>query len=847
MSRKINFAFSATVIFLRLISNWSLDVVTVVCSPHYFLPSVEIVCYKFKNDKTLSTFMRVTATSPISGAVDGNSTQLYVDILDSVTKPTFHVDDSPSNLKYADILIGVAVDGVPIYAALSSSGADFVSQGLRTGSFAINQCGGSLSMTPDGMRYHYRVIPTCIWNSSNANERLTRNISSTFELLEYFDGFLTPKVLGYTITGYPIYSPCKFYNSISKDIDKCNGMYNGTHYGYYGTINFPYMKGCDQLGLYSQSSSKSILSSQENACPRGYYIDTQRSCTPCPAGRYSSLIRRQEIGLKYCNKIASQGYYSNAGSIYQTKCPAGRFGVSEGLQSEFCSGPCRSGHFCLPGSATATPFPCGNASYYCPEGSSNRISVSLGHFSAPGNVDENVRYTQLPCPSGSYCENGSQHYCPAGRYGNTSELSSSNCSGVCPIGSYCPVGSISPIPCPPGTYGNAEGLTDSSCSGLCPKGHYCPERSSSGTPCPGGRYGAREGLTHANCSALCSYIYDINQNIESFYCDRSECREGYYCPSGSSSGTEYPCGGPKYYCPSSSARPKLVDTGYYSSTSFHTQLTAQDSSDELIRSNQLPCESGHYCENGLKYKCPAGSYGDAFAIANRSCSGYCSAGYYCPEGSTSSRQYVCGNISVYCPIGSSNPIIVPDLYYSAGGTHSTRMNITKCPSGYYCSDGIKRPCPAGKYSVNGGNTSDCDGVCNAGYYCPEGSSSPMEYSCPSGRYGSVGMGDSYCSGTSPFDFVSFSSSYLINLGPCEKGYYCPSNSTSFRQYECGNNYVYCPDGSSYPIAVSLFHYSIGGNERTRTSQNACVFNETLGTPPQASHRRNICPDNTVLP
>ena len=109
-----------------------------------------------------------------------------------------------------------------------------------------------------------------------------------------------------------------------------------------------------------------------------------------------------------------------------------------------------------------------------------------------------VLSTGLPCPAGQY-NNGSQgvcSLCPQGRFGNTTGLTSSNCSGVCnasaghvcsggataSIGSQCPVGQYSTngsistcSPCPNGTYGSATGLSAATCSGGCTAttGSYC--------------------------------------------------------------------------------------------------------------------------------------------------------------------------------------------------------------------------------------------------------------------------------------------------------------------------------------------------------------------------------------
>ena len=57
--------------------------------------------------------------------------------------------------------------------------------------------------------------------------------------------------------------------------------------------------------------------------------------------------------------------------------------------------------------------------------------------------------------------------------------------------------SVEPILCPAGTFGATAGLKSSNCSGLCLPGHYCPAGATSGTQiaCPAGIYGSEAGLT----------------------------------------------------------------------------------------------------------------------------------------------------------------------------------------------------------------------------------------------------------------------------------------------------------------------------------------------------------------
>ena len=46
-------------------------------------------------------------------------------------------------------------------------------------------------------------------------------------------------------------------------------------------------------------------------------------------------------------------------------------------------------------------------------------------------------------------------------------------------------------------------------------------------------------------------------------------------------------------------------------------------------------------------------------------------------------------------------------------------------------------------------------------------------------------------------------------GPCDPGYYCPEQSTSARQRDCGGPHLFCPGGEGKPRKVAKGNYSIG--------------------------------------
>ncbi len=58
--------------------------------------------------------------------------------------------------------------------------------------------------------------------------------------------------------------------------------------------------------------------------------------------------------------------------------------------------------------------------------------------------------------------------------------------------------------------------------------------------------------------------------------------------------------------------------------------------------------------------------------------------------------------------------------------------------GYFCSNGVRSPCPPGRYgNIRGLTSLQCSGLCDPGHYCLEGSYDPKQYRCPRGRYGKL--------------------------------------------------------------------------------------------------------------
>ncbi|KAE9188581.1 hypothetical protein PF004_g22461 [Phytophthora fragariae] len=393
------------------------------------------------------------------------------------------------------------------------------------------------------------------------------------------------------------------------------------------------------------------------------------------------------------------------------------------------------------------------------------LVASIGD-GADSNDSVYTRPEQFPCERGYFCSGGVRSPCPAGYYGDASLETRSTCAGVCSSGFYCPLasrnstarvcgdanvfcpsGSAVPIPVWPGYYSvrllpfGADSLLVSdvgfesysvSSSGeqapknedirdgqrICEPGSFCVDGKKH--LCPAGRYGDKSSETSSLCAGLCT--------------------RGYYCPKGSTSPTQRECGADGLICRTGSPEPQLIQVGYYSIGITNT-----------TRFFQRPCEPGYFCIDGIKYQCPAGTFGATSGLSTAACSGLCAPGYFCPSypspPSISRTQNECGNSSVYCPEGTGNePNSVTSGYYSVltsgmavDGRNATQNDAKICPKGFYCRQGIRIRCPEGTYGdVEGLSAASCSGWCPAGYFCPFATTDYRLNPCLPGTYATKG-------------------------------------------------------------------------------------------------------------
>ena len=156
---------------------------------------------------------------------------------------------------------------------------------------------------------------------------------------------------------------------------------------------------------------------------------------------------------------------------------------------------------------------------------------------------------------------------------------------ACKMGAYADTIANKCLPCLHGRFGSSYDLTHPLCTGPCPKGFFCPVGTAKPSQkCAPGRYGDVSGSKNSRCSGPCS--------------------PGFFCPSGSTNSRERQCGNVTLYCPQGAGGPLQVSLGYY---------TVGGGS--RTRTGQQVCERGHYCSAGMKYPCPAGTFGNTTGTA----------------------------------------------------------------------------------------------------------------------------------------------------------------------------------------------------------------------------------------
>ncbi|XP_071958738.1 uncharacterized protein [Antedon mediterranea] len=560
-------------------------------------------------------------------------------------------------------------------------------------------------------------------------------------------------------------------------------------------------------------------------CEAGYYCDSKTTTRDnmyankiCPAGMFCDYNRTSAPNLE--NDACPVGYYCLSGDLdpFPRPCPNGTYSDVEGLVEESDCQDCPAGKWCSPPGLSEPAGDCPGG-HYCPVGTADPyenpcpvgfyLNASAGEDSLGCTICISGYYCSskglawpIDCPQGYFCVSGSTfpQECPAGTYGNTTNLRRSDDCSPCPGGYYCDgVGNTEPTDlCDPGFYCREKAYTsappDGLTGGLCPAGGYCPAGSAWPANCPYGTYSNSSGSKTPD--------------------DCIDCDPGYYCAGDNNPEPTGPC-----------------KAGYYCTGGAGTAI-------------QFSTPIGHYSLSGA-YKpepCPRGEYQTA---ANSEECLTCLQGYYC-NGTGTSEQVIC-DIGHYCPPESVLPTPCPlgTFREITGGQDLDACDY--CTPGKFCGStglsAVSGDCAAGHYCILGANTShplenatDAGGLCPEGYYCPAGTADPFHYPCENGTYSNrTGLEElEDCTDCPPGEVCNGEALYGPN-GICAPGYFCLGKAKS--QYPTDGSTgdicpigFYCPEGSPAPKRCE------GGYFTNITGQSSCFD----------CPERRYCPDGERL-
>ncbi|XP_036928145.1 uncharacterized protein LOC119004899 isoform X4 [Acanthopagrus latus] len=603
-------------------------------------------------------------------------------------------------------------------------------------------------------------------------------------------------------------------------------------------------------------------------CPRGTFSNrttlvSQEDCQPCLPGYYCDAVGLSAPSGEcwegfFCLEGADRpdpplrdrrggpcpkGYYCSEGSVAPQQCPLGTISTEDGQAS--CSA-CPQGFYC-PGrhnGSLSRSYEC-PLGHYCPSG-----TWSKHQYPCPaGSINPNTRMAKLqdclPCPPGSFCASPGK----------------SIASGQCGGGYYCLSGARSPTPEDGGATGDR-----------CPEGHYCPRGSSAPLPCPIGHYSNETRNSHlSDCKPCPPGLLCVTRGL-SF--PSHICPAGSYCPGreNNSQQASVPCS-PGNMCPSGSERQVPCSPGTYQDLPGQAECVkcpagfycagSVDADTGHVSGTHTPmlCPKGHYCppgtQSGVAFPCPAGAFGRQMGLSNKSgcelcppgryCSspglaaptGVCSPGYLCIHGSASAQPEegpTGGRCSAgsYCPQGTSYMVPCPAGTFSSIEAAVSVEVCQPCLPGHYCAEvGLSSPsgpCNPGFYCTEGsrtatpwGNTTDStlgqvhSDVCPTGHYCPEGSAKPSP--CPPGTFlgRSAAESEADCEACYPGSYCPSWGQTSVDL-LCPPGWFCPPGSVSGHQpgHLCPPGHA-CPHGSAEPaICIRGTFQSSSGHSTCNT-------------------------------
>ena len=514
-----------------------------------------------------------------------------------------------------------------------------------------------------------------------------------------------------------------------------------------------------------ESFDNSNTCSTGSFCPTAGYsgvfcVDDTPSCTTClcPAGYacpYESLTTPT---------ICSPGSYQpDCGEAVCISCDANYYCDSSGLTAPV--GLCQAGFMCPQG--TASPKPCDTGSYNALEGQSACTACPVGYYCASQSMtapticnsgyicNEIGMSMQTACPEGYYCPVGTNssdtgdcatydlcpqpckagYQCPlaspmqiACSIGSYQALPMQPECSLCETGYYCPNSTLTAMtPCPAGYYCSIAELSDT--SGICPGGYYCLEGTASGT------------FTYRMLSEVLCDTASLLQHFGGVLPKQPiPCPKGTYCPAGTSSGVV-----------GTSTGPKQCEENTYSSNCASLDCTDCDAGyycPGLGTVYPILCSAGTYRSGVLVISCvscPPGTWsGGKLGLGTADDCAPCPAGYLCSvEGIYEFAMMAVCSAGFYCPLGSSALInYCPAGYICPPGLSDSTKYDYPCLAGYICPSGTGISLDMLALCLSGSSQCIVGSKCGRGYFC-QNTTAALGINCPDGTYSDEGSTNIY--------------------------------------------------------------------------------------------------------
>ena len=194
----------------------------------------------------------------------------------------------------------------------------------------------------------------------------------------------------------------------------------------------------------------------------------------------------------------------------------------------------------------------------------------------------------------------------------------------------------------------------------------------------------------------------------------------------------------------------------------------------------------------------------------------CPVGKYCERPDTTETEKnnnSCAN-GYRCPLNTrERPFNDHDDQFGLSAAFAAGGIGTKdgysCPKGKYCSVGVENDCAAGTYNANYGGTSSssCLATPKGFYTDTAGSSDFITNKCPAGHYCIAGTSNKQALVCKAGTFRrTLGGTHQDDCGACPSGFWCPEQSAE--PMECPQGY-YCPESSEFPLPCPIGTFGAG--------------------------------------